>query len=242
MGCVSGKTVVVIPTYNERENISNLLDRIDSLGLENVEVVVVDDNSPDGTWQVVEGRSKRTVRIHLLRRTQERGRGLAGVAGFKHALDIGASVVIEMDGDLSRDPSYIPDFLRAIENFDVILGSRFVKGGGSKRRSFLREFVTKIAALYIRVMLRFSVKDPTSGFRCFRREVLEEINLSTLTARGPFIVTEVLFRCHRKGFRVGEIPIIFEERTRGRSKLGFRVLLGNIVRVFKLKFNRQNFK
>ncbi len=232
------KTVIVIPTYNERENISTLLDRIDSLGLENVEVVVVDDNSPDGTWQVVEERGKRTVRIHLLRRMQERGRGLAGVAGFRHALDIGGSVVVEMDGDLSHDPSYIPDFLRAIENFDVILGSRFVKGGGSKGRSFLREFVTKIAASYIRVMLGFSVKDPTSGFRCFRREVLEEINLSTLTARGPFIVTEMLFRCHRKGFRIGEIPIIFEERTRGRSKLGFRVLLGNIFRVLKLRFTR----
>lgn len=235
------KTVIVIPTYNERENIPALLDKIDSLALENLEIVVVDDNSPDGTWQVVEERGRRSAYIHLLRRMEERGRGLAGIAGFKCALDIGASVVIEMDGDLSHDPSYIPDFLSGIERFDVILGSRFIKGGGCKGRGFLREFVTKIAALYIRVMLGFSVKDPTSGFRCFRREVLEGINLSTLTARGPFIVTEVLFRCHRKGFRIGEIPIIFEERTRGRSKLGFRVLLGNIVRVFRLKFRGGEF-
>ncbi len=228
------KTVIVIPTYNERENISILLDRIDSLGLENLEVVVVDDNSPDGTWKVVEGR--RSSHIHLMRRMEERGRGLAGVAGFKYALDIGASVVIEMDGDLSHDPSHIPAFLRAIENFDVILGSRFIKDGGSQGRSFLREFVSRLAGLYIRIMLGFSVKDPTSGFRCFRREVLEEINLSTLTARGPFVVTEVLFRCHRKGFRMGEIPIVFEERSRGSSKLGLRVLLGNIFRIFKLRF------
>ncbi len=236
------KTVIVIPTYNEKENISSLLDKIDSLGLENVEIVVVDDNSPDGTWKVVEERGRRSAYIHLLRRMEDRGRGLAGIAGFKCALDIGASVVIEMDGDLSHDPSYIPDFLRAIENFDVILGSRFIKRGGSKGRSFLREFLSRIAASYIRVMLGFHVKDPTSGFRCFRREVLERINLSTLSARGPFIVTEVLFRCHRKGFRIGEIPIVFGERTLGKSKLGLRVLIGNIFKVFKLKFTGMSFK
>ncbi len=236
MRCVPKKTVIMIPTYNEWENISALLDRIDSLSLENLEAVVVDDNSPEGTWKVVAER--KSAHIHVLRRMEERGRGLAGVAGFKYALDIGGEIVIEMDGDLSHDPSYIPDFVGAIERYDVVLGSRFIEGGGSQGRSFLREFVTKIAALYIRVMLGFSVKDPTSGFRCFRREVLEEINLSTLTARGPFIVTEVLFRCHRKGFRIGEIPIVFRERSQGRSKLGLRVLIGNIFRVLKLRFTR----
>ena len=228
------KVVVVIPTYNERENISTLLDKIDSLGLEDVETVVVDDNSPDGTWEVVEER--KSPNIHLLRRMEEKGRGLAGVAGFKYAVDVGGEIVVEMDGDLSHDPSYIPDFLGAVERFDVVLGSRFVKGGGSQGRSFLRQCISKMAASYIRIVLGFRVNDPTSGFRCFKREVLEEINLSTLTARGPFIVTEVLFRCHRKGFKIGEIPIVFKERSRGRSKLGFRVLIGNIFRVLKLRF------
>ncbi len=228
------KVVVVIPTYNERENISTLLDKIDSLGLEDVETVVVDDNSPDGTWEVVEER--KSPHIHLLRRIEEKGRGLAGVAGFKYAVDVGGEIVVEMDGDLSHDPSYIPDFLGAVERFDVVLGSRFVKGGGSQGRSFLRQCISKMAASYIRIVLGFCVNDPTSGFRCFKRKVLEEINLSTLTARGPFIVTEVLFRCHRKGFKIGEIPIVFKERSRGRSKLGFRVLIGNIFRVLKLRF------
>jgi dolichol-phosphate mannosyltransferase len=233
------RTVIVIPTYNERENISSLLDRIDSLGLENLETVVVDDNSPDGTWRIVKNRMREDAHLHLLHRTGARGRGLAGAAGFKYALNIGGAVVIEMDGDLSHDPSYIPDFLKAVENFGVILGSRFIEGGGSQRRSFLREFISRMAALYIRIMLGFRVKDPTSGFRCFRREVLEKINLSTLNARGPFIVTEVLFRCHRKGFRIGEIPIVFRERAQGRSKLGFGVLLRNIVGVLKLKLTQQ---
>ncbi len=230
------KTVIVIPTYNERGNISTLLDRIDSLGLESLEVVVVDDNSPDRTWGIVKNRMREDAHLHLLRRMEARGRGLAGVAGFKYALDIGGSIIIEMDGDLSHDPSYIPDFLKAIERFDVILGSRFIKGGGAQRRSFLREVISRMAGLYICIMLDFRVKDPTSGFRCFRGEVLEEINLSTLTARGPFIVTEVLFRCYREGFRIGEIPIVFRERFRGRSKLGFGVLLRNFLAVLRLRF------
>ena len=229
------KTVIVIPTYNERENISLLLDRIGSLGLRNLEVLVVDDNSPDGTWAVVKAKMEKNASVHLLRRMENRGRGLAGVAGFKHALRIGADCVVEMDGDFSHGPSYVPDFLKAIEKFDVVLGSRFVAGGKSQGRGFWRILVSKFAASYIRGMLGFKVKDPTSGFRCFRRKVLQGINLSTLTSRGPFIVTEILFRCHRKGFGIGEIPIVFRERTRGKSKLGFRVLLRNIAGVVKLR-------
>lgn len=229
------KTVVVIPTYNERENISLLLDRIESLGIKDLGMIVVDDNSPDGTWRVVEARVEKNAALRLLRRFGNRGRGLAGVAGFKYALKLGADCVVEMDGDFSHYPSYIPEFLKAIEKFDVVLGSRFVAGGKSQGRGFCRILVSRLAALYIRVMLGFDVKDPTSGFRCFRRKVLEGINLSTLTSRGPFIVTEILFRCHRKGFRIGEIPIVFKERTRGRSKLGFGVLLSNIYGVLRLK-------
>ena len=230
------KTVVVIPTYNERENIALLLDRINSLGFEALEVIVVDDDSPDRTWEVVEDRMREDANLHLLRRTENRGRGLAGIAGFKYALQIGADCVIEMDGDFSHDPSYIPEFVRMIEKADVVLGSRFIGGGGSMGRSSLRTLISKLAASYIRLMLGFSVKDPTSGFRCFRRSVLEEIDLSSLKAKGPFIVTEILFRCHRKGFGIAEIPIVFRERIRGSSKLGFGVLLKNLFGVLSLKF------
>lgn len=232
------KTVIVIPTYNERENISKLVDRINSLGLEDFEIVVVDDDSPDGTWQVVEDKMRENPHLHLLRRLEERGRGLAGVAGFKYALERGAGRVVEMDGDFSHDPSYIPEFLKAIEESDVILGSRFVGSGGVEGRGLRRRLVSRVAGAYIRLVLGFSVKDPTSGFRCFRKKVLEEIDLSTLNAKGPFIVTEILFRCHRRGFRISEIPIVFRERLHGQSKLGFGVLLGNLFGVLKLRFKK----
>ena len=229
------KTVIVIPTYNERENISILLEKIGLLGIKYLEVVVVDDNSPDGTWKIVEKKAEKDPHVHILRRMGERGRGLAGVEGFRYALDAGAEIVFEMDGDLSHDPSHIPDFLAAIKKFDVVLGSRFVESGASQRSSFLRAIISRTAGLYIKVVLGFSVKDPTSGFRCFRREVLEAIDLSTITARGPFIVTEVLFRCYRQGFRIGEIPIVFRQRFGGKSKLGCRELLKNFIKVFKLR-------
>jgi dolichol-phosphate mannosyltransferase len=233
------KTVVIIPTYNERENIALLLDKINSLGLENLEIVVVDDDSPDRTWEIVEDRMREDANLHLLRRMENRGRGLAGIAGFKHALQIGADCVIEMDGDFSHDPSYIPEFVRAIEKADVVLGSRFVIGGGSMGRSSWRILVSKLAASYIRLMLGFNVNDPTSGFRCFKRRVLEEIDLSSLRAKGPFVVTEILFRCHRKGFGIVEIPIVFRERVRGSSKLGFGVLLKNLFGVAGLRFSKR---
>ena len=232
---VSRLIMVVIPTYNEKENISVLLEEIESLGIAGLEVVVVDDDSPDGTWEVIEGRMVEDSHLHLLTRMGERGRGLAGVAGFKYALDAGADVIVEMDGDFSHAPSYIPDFLKAIEKFDVVLGSRFVKGGGSERRNLVRRIISELSGLYIRMVLGLHLKDPTSGFRCFRRKVLERINLSTLTAKGPFIVTEVLFRCYREGFRIGEIPIVFRKRFSGKSKLSFRMLLRISVQVLKLK-------
>lgn len=230
------KVAVMIPTYNERGNIGPLLDKIVSLSIRELQVIVVDDDSPDGTWEIVRDRMKNNPGIRLLRRMENRGRGLAGAAGFKYALEIGADCVIEMDGDFSHDPSYIPDFVRTIRDYDVVLGSRFVAGGDSEGRGFVRKIISRFAGAYMRLVLGFRMNDPTSGYRCFRKEVLEKIDLSGLKAVGPFIVTAVLYRCHKMGFRIGEIPIVFKERESGSSKLGLKVLFKNLFGVLRLRF------
>jgi dolichol-phosphate mannosyltransferase len=228
------KTMVIIPTYNERENIGPLLGEIMNLE-EDIEVLVVDDDSPDGTWRIVEDYSKKNLRVHLLRRTSERGRGLAGIAGFKYALENKADYVIEMDGDLSHNPKYIPEFLEKIEDCDVVIGSRLVPGGGEVGRGFLRNLITRLAAIYIRILLGFKVTDPTSGYRCYRGEALEKIDMGSLKARDPFLLTEMLFRCYKKNFKIREIPIIFQDRKSGASKIGWKILVTYLFKVLKLR-------
>jgi len=228
------KTMVTILTYNERENITSLLNEIMKLK-ENIKVLVVDDDSPDGTWRIVEDYSKKNPRIHLLRRTSERGRGLAGIAGFKYALENEADYIIEMDGDLSHDPKYIPEFLKKIEDCDVVIGSRLVPGGGEVGRGFLRRLITRLAAIYVRILLGFKVTDPTSGYRCYRGEVLEAIDIGSLKARDPFLLTEMLFRCYKKNFRIEEIPILFQDRKSGTSKIGWKILLTYFFKVLRLR-------
>jgi len=228
------KTMVTILTYNERENITPLLDEIVNLK-KDVEALVVDDDSPDGTWRIVEDYSKKNPRIHLLRRTSERGRGLAGIAGFKYALENKADYVIEMDGDLSHDPKYIPKFLKKIEDCDVVIGSRLVPGGGEVGRGFLRRLITRLAAIYVKFLLGFKVTDPTSGYRCYRGEVLEAIDIGSLKARDPFLLTEMLFRCYKKNFRIEEIPILFQDRKSGTSKIGWKILLTYLFKVLRLR-------
>ncbi|MBA7642303.1 Undecaprenyl-phosphate mannosyltransferase [subsurface metagenome] len=228
------KTMVTILTYNERENITSLLNEIMKLK-ENIKVLVVDDDSPDGTWRIVEDYSKKNPRIHLLRRTSERGRGLAGIAGFKYALENEADYIIEMDGDLSHDPKYIPEFLKKIEDCDVVIGSRLVPGGGEAGRGFLRRLITRLAAIYVRFLLGFKVTDPTSGYRCYRGEVLEAIDIGSLKARDPFLLTEMLFRCYKKNFRIEEIPILFQDRKAGTSKIGWKILLAYLFKVLRLR-------
>lgn len=228
------KTVVMIPTYNEKENIAPLINDILSRN-DGVEILVVDDHSPDGTWKIVEDIAKRIPRVHLLDRTGQRGRGIAGREGFLHALGMGADNVIEMDADFSHHPRYIGDLLRAARDSDVVLGSRFCAGDGDRNRPWLRRKISQLAGAYSRVMLGHNVKDPTSGYRCFSRRALEGIDIGSTQATDPFIVSEILYRIVRKGFRVKEIPIVFEDRTKGSSKLGTRILLTNLMRIAGLR-------
>jgi dolichol-phosphate mannosyltransferase len=231
------KIVVMIPTFNEKDNIIPLIDNINSLGINNLEILVVDDNSPDGTWKLVENKKKSTNNLFLLRRFQDKGRGTAGIAGFKEALRLGAERVIEMDGDFSHDPVFIPALLKCAENADLAIGSRFVEGGKQERQSTTRNVITKCAVRYIRFILGFNINDPTSGYRCFRRETLEKINLNSLKANDAFVVSETLYRCKKLGLKIKETPITFKDRAAGKSKLGSRHLIRYLFRVLKLRFS-----
>jgi len=229
------KTYVMIPTYNEKENIGNLINSILDLKIKNLHIVVADDNSPDGTWKIVNKISKKNNNVHLLLRKKNKGRGLGGRDGFIYCLKNGADVVIEMDADMSHDPKYIPVMLKELKNADLILGSRRVKGSKEIGRSWFRKFVTLVANLYITILLGVRVKDCNSGYRCFKRRVLEKINPEKLESKGPSIVQEVLFKAHLKGFKIKEIPITFINRTKGKSKLGIKQLAIGYFMILKLK-------
>lgn len=227
------KVVVMIPTYNEAENIGPLLDEIVSAA-PNCEILVVDDDSPDGTWKVVLEKANKNNHINLLRRKTDRGRGRAGVEGFKYALNKGADLIIEMDGDFSHEPGFIPDILNKTKEADVVLGSRYVKGGRDTRGR-VRRCISKLAGLYIRLILGFNVKDPTSGYRCFTKDILRKIDLDTVKANDPFIVTEILYKCHKANAKIKEVPIVFKDREKGKSKLGINILIGNLKKVLLLR-------
>jgi dolichol-phosphate mannosyltransferase len=229
------KPVVMIPTFNEADNIETLIEAILALS-RTIEILVVDDDSPDGTAAIVEALARREPRVHLLLRTHDRGRGKAGVAGFLKALQLGADCVIEMDADFSHHPRYIPAFLEAVTRWDVVIGSRALRGGEERGRTLLRRVITKAANFYIRTLLQIKVRDCTSGFRCFRRKVLETIPLEKMVSLGPSIVEEVLYACHRWGFTITEIPIVFEDRRRGKSTLNLTKLFNTFVMILRFRF------
>jgi len=229
------KTYVMIPTYNERANIGNLILAILALKIPDLHIVVVDDNSPDGTAEEVKRISLKHPEVELLLRTVNRGRGSAGVAGFKYALEHGAAYVIEMDADFSHHPKYIPDMIKAINDADVVIGSRAVSGGKDINRGVIRKLVTFLAGIYVRALLHLKIKDVSSGYRCFRSAVLKAINLDSMISTGPSIVSEVFYRAHLKGFSMKEIPIEFEDRTQGQTKLNYKILLKTLLMVIKFK-------
>ena len=225
----------MIPTYNEAENIGRLLRQILEVG-QDIEIVVVDDNSPDGTAKIVREMMERDGRVHLIFREREKGRGTAGIAGFRYALEHGAEVVIEMDADFSHDPKHIPEFLDHIRSYDVVVGSRFVKSGRNVRKGFLRNLVTWGANYYIRLALGIRIRDATSGYRCFRREVLEALDISRTISIGPSVVQELLYKSIMMGYHVYEIPITFVDRYRGISSFNFRLALQGFIMVLILRY------
>jgi dolichol-phosphate mannosyltransferase len=233
------KAIVVVPTYNERENIENLIASVQTQP-GNIDVLVVDDNSPDGTGDLAEEIAARTPgKVSVLHRNRKEGLGPAYLAGFQHVLaTMDHELIMQMDADLSHDPAYLPNFVKAAESYDLILGSRYVKGISVVNWDFKRLLLSKTASRYVRLVTGLPYTDLTGGFKCWRRKTLESIGLRHVSARGYIFQTEMTYRAYRKGFRVGEIPIIFYERNLGRSKISGPIIVEALFRVGLLRFKR----
>lgn len=228
------KTLIIIPTYNELENLPRLLPIVLSKD-DGIDVLIVDDNSPDGTAAFVEYQMTNNNRIHLIKRQSKQGLGTAYIAGFKFALKNGYDFVFEMDADFSHDPKEIPRFLDEIKNSDVVLGSRYINGVNVINWPMRRLLLSSFANFYTRFIIGMPVHDATGGFKCFRREVLEAIDLDKVKSNGYAFQIEMTFKAWKKGFKVKEIPIIFVDRVKGKSKMSKKIVREAVTMVWKLR-------
>ena len=226
--------MVVIPTYNERDNIGRLIPEILRQD-PGVQVLVVDDNSPDGTGSLVDDMATADSRIHVLHRSGKLGLGSAYREGFKWALERGADYIVEMDADFSHDPAVLPVFFEKMQEYDVVIGSRYLNGVSVVNWPIRRLILSYCASVYTRVITGLHLHDCTSGFKCFRRSVLEAIDLQGVRSDGYSFQIEMNYRCMEQGFRLGEVPIIFIDRHAGSSKMSKRIVREAIFMVWKLK-------
>ena len=228
------KILIIIPTYNELENLPKLLPEVLSKD-ENINVLIVDDNSPDGTAGFVERQMKVDNRIHLIKRPSKQGLGTAYIAGFKYALQNNFQIIFEMDADFSHDPKEIPRFLDEIKNSDVVLGSRYINGVNVINWPLRRLLLSSFANLYTRIITGLPVHDATGGYKCFNRKVLEAIDLDRVKSNGYAFQIEMTFKAWKKGFKVKEIPIIFVDRVKGKSKMSKKIVREAVTMVWKLR-------
>ena len=222
------KAVVCLPTYNERENLERM---VAALAGKSVSVLVIDDNSPDGTGELADRLAAEHEHVSVLHRERKEGLGPAYLAGFERALADGAELVLEVDADFSHDPADVPRLIEAARDADLVLGSRYVDGGSVRNWGAVRRFVSAGGSLYARVLLGVPVHDLTGGFKCFRREVLETIDLQAIDSRGYAFQIETTYRALRAGFRVVEVPITFVDREHGGSKMSRAIVLEAIWKV-----------
>lgn len=230
--------LVCIPTFDEKENVEKIISAVLAQG-EDFEVLIIDDNSPDGTAAIVEGLKKDNPRIHLLKRPGKMGLGTAYVDGFTYGLNqpqIG--YLMEMDADFSHDPAYLKEFKEAIKDSDLVIGSRYLSGISIVNWPIMRLLLSYYASIYVRVITGMPVKDPTSGFKCFRREVLEWLDLSRIKSNGYGFQIEMDFYVWRGGFRIKEIPILFIDRRAGKSKMNKKIIFEAVYGVWKLFFKK----
>ncbi len=233
---IGRKALVCLPTYDERENLGPMIDAILAV-VPGVEVLVIDDNSPDGTGQLADQIAAREPRVKVLHRAGKEGLGRAYLAGFAWALARDYALVLEMDCDFSHDPGYLPGMLAAAEEADLVLGSRYVKGGGTVDWGLLRKLISRGGSFYARTILGLSVRDLTGGFKCFRREVLEAIDLASVECTGYAFQIELTYRAARRGFRIRELPIVFADRRVGHSKMSRRIVLEAIRKVWSIRLS-----
>ncbi len=231
------KSLIIIPTYNERENVEELLRQIFALeGLGNfLEVLIVDDNSPDGTGQLADTLAAADPRVHVLHRAGKMGLGSAYIAGFRYALERDYGAVFEMDADFSHNPESVPTFLRELESADLVLGSRYLHGVTVVNWPLSRLILSYSANVYCRVVTGMNIKDATGGFKCFRRQVLEAIDWDRVKSDGYGFQIEINFKALRKGFRIKEIPILFVDRRAGESKMSRKIVWEAAFMVWRLR-------
>ena len=231
------RPLIVIPTYNERENIQKIVPILLDLD-SSVQILVVDDNSPDGTGDIMDRMAEDTPRVHVLHRAGKLGLGSAYIEGFKYALQQDIDCVFQMDADFSHDPKTIPKFLETLDTCDVVVGSRYSNGVNVINWPMSRLLLSYFANIYTRIITGMSIKDATGGFRCYRKAVLERIDLDRVRSDGYSFQIEMNFRCWRKGFRLTEIPIIFEDRHSGTSKMSKNIIYEAIWMVWWLRFQQ----
>ena len=231
------KTLIIIPTYNEADNLKELTVHIQS-ALPEADILIIDDNSPDGTGELAAKLSKKNRRINVLHREGKLGLGSAYIHGFKYALDNDYDFIFEMDADFSHQPAYLSKLLAQASMFDLILGSRYIKGGGITNWGKWRQLLSRAANLYAGIILGLPYRDLTGGFKCYSRKVLEGLNLSSIISEGYVFQIETTYRAHCQGYTVKEIPIVFKGRFKGKSKISRRICLEAIWKVPLLRLRR----
>lgn len=229
--------LVIIPAYNEAKNIPSLLKQIFFLGL-NLSVLIVDDNSPDGTSEEVKKQQSKYPHLYLLKRSGKRGLASAYIEGFKYALEKGYEIIIQMDADLSHSPSCIPNMLRLLITYDLVIGSRYIEKGGVSNWTFTRLLLSRLANVFSKILLHIPINDLTSGFKCMRKTVLEDIDFPTITPKGYVFQIEMVYRAFLKGFKIVEYPIIFKERKDGISKVTTGIAIEAFFRVIFLSLTK----
>ncbi|MCS5420588.1 MULTISPECIES: polyprenol monophosphomannose synthase [Psychrilyobacter] len=237
------KTLIIIPTYNESENVEKLLETIYRVK-NDLNILIVDDNSPDKTYEVIEKLmvEKYKDKLFIHKRSGKLGLGTAYIAGFKWALARDYDYIFEMDADFSHNPKYIPEFLKEIETHDLVIGSRYVPGGGVVNWGIIRKFISRGGSLYSRIILGAPIKDFTGGFKCFRRKTLENLNLDRIVSNGYSFQVELNYKVWLKGMKIKETPIIFEDRTLGQSKMSKKIFLEAILKVLWMRLNKKYLK
>lgn len=228
------KSLVIIPTYNELENLPKLIPAVLSQD-ESIHILIVDDGSPDGTGKFVKEEMNKNDRIHLLEREKKMGLGTAYIAGFKYALKNNYDFVFEMDADFSHDPKELKNFLIAIKENDLVLGSRYINGVRVLNWPMSRLLLSFFASVYTRIIIGMPIKDATGGFKCFRRKVLESIDLDKVRSNGYSFQIEMTFKAYCKGFKIKEIPIVFIDRVKGKSKMSKKIVREAVTMVWKLR-------
>jgi dolichol-phosphate mannosyltransferase len=237
---VRGPVWLVLPTYNEAENVESIVAAARAALPADARILIVDDASPDGTGVIADRLAAEVAGLEVLHRAGKEGLGPAYVAGFRHALAAGAGLVLEMDSDFSHDPADLPRLLAAAERADLVIGSRYVPGGGTVGWGLLRRVVSRGGSAYARLVLGLEVRDLTSGFKCIRRELLEAIDLETIDAKGYAFQVEVTYRAVARGFRAVELPILFRDRVRGKSKMKGGIVGEAVLRVPAMRLRNRS--